>query len=260
MSDQFESDPEFKDFLSKSRPTPGFRFIKILVFLGVFLPLFALSGTAMHSARKAARRAQCVNNLKQIALALDNYEQEYNALPPSYTADADGRPLHSWRTLILPYLEHDALYKSIDLAKPWNDPVNAEALATSLSVYRCSQLHRPASGGPPWNTTTYRAIVAPDGGFDPTLPRRLADVADGAKSTVMVIEVDEEDAVPWMAPVDANEGLVMSLEASANQPHPGGRNACFLDGGVRFLKTTTPDTMLHTLRLIIEGMTPPEDW
>ena len=45
----------------------------------------------------------CVNNLKQIALALHNYEEVYKVLPPAYTVDAQGRPLHSWRTLILPY-------------------------------------------------------------------------------------------------------------------------------------------------------------
>ena len=83
------------------------------------------------------------------------------ALPPAYTVDAKGRPLHSWRTLILPYLEQEPLYQTIDLSKPWNDPANAKALETSLPVFRC-----PEAVGPQ-NTTTYLAIVAPNGCFIP---------------------------------------------------------------------------------------------
>ena len=83
--------------------------IKVIKVLGVIVILIALSTfpAAYRTPREAVRCAQCVDNLKQIALALNNYEQEYNALPPAYTVDADGRPLHSWRTLILPYLEEE---------------------------------------------------------------------------------------------------------------------------------------------------------
>ena len=103
--------------------------------LGIIALLIALLLPAIRSAGPAARRAQCVNNLKQIALALHNYEQAHKALPPAYTVDAKGRPLHSWRTLILPYLEQEPLYQTIDLSKPWNDPANAKALETAASRF-----------------------------------------------------------------------------------------------------------------------------
>ena len=70
-----------------------------------------------------------------------NYEQAYNALPPAYTVDANGRPLHSWRTLILPYLEQESLYQTIDLSKPWNDPANARAVETAFPSF--DALRRP---------------------------------------------------------------------------------------------------------------------
>ena len=68
----------------------------------------------------------------------------YKALPPAYTVDADGRPLHSWRTLILPYLEQEPLYQTIDLSKPWNDPANAKARRNRSSRFSLPRVGRAA--------------------------------------------------------------------------------------------------------------------
>jgi type II secretory pathway pseudopilin PulG len=234
MSAQFEHDPEFNDNILKPRSPRRFRLVRAVGVLGIVLLLIALLLPAIRpSSGPAARRAQCVNNLKQIALALHNYEQMHNALPPAYIVDAGGRPLHSWRTLILPYLEQAPLYRTIDLSKPWNDPVNAKALETILPVYRC-----PAAVGPE-NATTYLAIAGPNSCLIPGQPRRLAEITDAHESTLMVIEAGEENAVPWMAPVDADESLVLSLGPTTKLHHVGGMNACIVDGSVRFLKAST---------------------
>src|SRR5206468_2619679 len=92
----------------------------LLAVLGVLALLICLMLPAVRTARPAAYRNQCHNNLKQIALALRNYEELYHALPPAYTTDSNGNALHSWRTLILPFLGERQLYESIDLAKPWD--------------------------------------------------------------------------------------------------------------------------------------------
>lgn len=248
MSREFKRPPEFTDAVTTPRRTRGFTVVEILVVLGVVVLLIALLLPATRSAREPARRAQCVNNLKQIALALHNYEQEYKALPPAYTVDAEGRPLHSWRTLILPYLEQTRLYRSIDLTKPWNDPANAKALATSLPSYHC-----PSSPGEP-NTTTYLAIVAPGGCFDPTQPRSLEDITDEASSTLMVIEAGEEYAVPWMAPENADEAVVlMNFRPTTKLHHSGGSNAGLVDGSVRFLKASISAKTLRALMSIAGG-------
>ena len=71
----------------------------------------------------------CKNNLKQIALALHNYHQANGCFPPAYIADKNGRPMHSWRVLILPYLELDHLYKQYNFNEPWDGPNNKKLLA-----------------------------------------------------------------------------------------------------------------------------------
>src|SRR6185369_10304139 len=120
-----------------------------------------------------SRRMQCSNNLRQIALALQNYESTYHALPPAYTVDAEGKPLHSWRTLLLPYLDQAPLYNTIDLSKPWDDPVNTKASNMPMPVYNC-----PSDVGPQTHTV-YLASVGSTGCFCPTEPRRLSEITDG---------------------------------------------------------------------------------
>ncbi len=79
----------------------GLTLVEFLVVFGIIIVLVALLLPGVRrGVPKAARRTQCKNNLKQISLALHNYHDEYQAFPPAYTMDADGQPLHSWRTLI----------------------------------------------------------------------------------------------------------------------------------------------------------------
>ena len=244
MSADFENDPDFSDAIPKPRRVRRFTLVNLIVVLGIIVLLIALLLPAVRTAGPAARRVQCQSNLKNIALAVLSYEQAHKALPPAYTVDANGRPLHSWRTLILPYLEQESLYQSIDLSKPWNDPANAKALETSISIFRC-----PEAVGPR-NTTTYLAIASPNGCLNLNEPRRLAEITDAHASTLMVIEAGEENAVSWMAPVDADESLVMSLGPATKLHHAGGMNASFVDGAVRFLTASVPGTLRRALMSI----------
>jgi prepilin-type N-terminal cleavage/methylation domain-containing protein/prepilin-type processing-associated H-X9-DG protein len=234
MLTHFETDAEFDGATPRSSRRRGFTLIEAMVVIAVIALLIALILPATRSARPAAMRAQCTNNLKQIALALYNYEQEHKVLPPAYTVDANGRPLHSWRTVILPYLEQGALYRTIDLSKPWNDPANARAREAMPPVFRC-----PSAAGSP-NSTSYVAITGPDGYLDHVKFRRLAEITDGNSNTLAVIEADDEHAVPWMAPADADGLLLLGLGSTAAFHHPGGFNAAFADGSVRFLKASVP--------------------
>ena len=183
----------------------------------------------------------CQNNLRQIAIALHNYHDEFGCLPPAYTVDADGKPLHSWRTLILPFNEQKALYDKIDLSKPWDDPANKAAYETNVPMYQCPSARAPQGD------TTYLAVACPGGCFLPTAPRKLDDITDGADHTLMVIEVPVDRAVHWMSPHDADEKLVLSAAASSKTSHPGGTQAVRADTSVFFLPAETKPETLRAL-------------
>src|SRR5262249_38134338 len=124
----------------------------ILVCAGV--PL-ALGVAAILQARDAARRIQCGNNLKQIGLALLNYESTYGTFPPAYIADESGKPMHSWRVLILPQLGEGALYEQYRFDEPWDGPSNRRLLSEMPAIYAC----RSHAGRNPGTNTAYAAAL-----------------------------------------------------------------------------------------------------
>src|ERR1700685_613212 len=204
----------------------GLSLVEVIISLVIVVVIAALLLPNIRTAGPAARRTQCKNNLKQIVLALHNYHDEYHALPPAYTVDARGKRLHSWRALILPYLGQKELYKQIDFSKAWDDPANTKAFAANLPEYRC-----PATQCPP-DHTTYLAVVTPNSCLRPAASSRLAEI-NSPSQTVVVIEVDSEHAVHWMAPSDANEELVLGLNSKSALPHSEGLLMAFADGSVQ---------------------------
>lgn len=224
-----------------SQRAVGFTLVELFVVIAIIGMLVAMLLPNVRSAREPARRAQCMNNLKQIGLALHNYHDEYGCLPPAYTVDAEGKPLHSWRTLILPFLEHKPLYESIDLNRPWDDPANQAAFETRVSPYVC-----PSSDGRARHTR-YLAVVGPTSCLQADRGRRLDEITDDRSLTLMVIEVADEHAVHWMSPVDASEDLLASLAAAKRQPHPHGAQGLFADMAVRILRGDTKPEALRAL-------------
>lgn len=241
------ADSDFESDRPKPSPRRGFRLIELFLCLAVLGLLFALLVPATRSSRGAAQRAACSNNLRQIALALQNYEGAYGALPPAHTSDASGRPLHSWRTLILPFLGEESLYRRIDLAKPWNDEANAAAADAMPSVFRC-----PGANGPS-NTTTYLAIVGPSACFLPSQPRRQEEITNDPGATLMLIEAGSTAAVPWMAPSDADESLVLGLNATSAFNHGGGTHGVFVNGSVRFIRADESSDARRRMLTIVAG-------
>src|SRR4051812_11083639 len=64
----------------------------------------------------------CDGQMRQIALAMRSYQADYGCLPPAYIADAQGKPMHSWRVLLLPYLDQAGLYDAYNFGEPWDGP------------------------------------------------------------------------------------------------------------------------------------------
>jgi prepilin-type processing-associated H-X9-DG protein len=190
---------------------------KIALGLLVLLVVVALLLPARRGARSGAYRMSCRNQLKQIGLALEQYHKEHGTYPPAYTVDANGRPLHSWRTLLLPYLEEEMLYKTIDLTKPWDDPVNERAMKTVVNAYECPSHSFDSEKC----QTTYLAIISPQSILRGGKSATKQAITDGLDKTVIVIEVPEDKAVPWMSPQDADETTFVDfMRADHLPPNP----------------------------------------
>jgi prepilin-type N-terminal cleavage/methylation domain-containing protein/prepilin-type processing-associated H-X9-DG protein len=120
----------------------GFTLIELLVAIAIIAVLIALLLPAVQSAREAARRSQCTNNLKQIGLAVHNYHDVMGAFPPGYLSrpgsDGDNTgPGWGWAAMILPQLEQTALFNAINFSLPIEAPDNQTARLTHVATFVC---------------------------------------------------------------------------------------------------------------------------
>lgn len=170
----------------------------------VCLPLTWVT-RAYTDAREAARSCQCVGNLKQIGLGLLNYKSTYGCFPPAYVADATGKPLYSWRVLLMAELDRTdgwlghRLVGGFRFDEPWDSPNNSKLHhLRPAAVLNCPS--HPSGAG---STDTHFVAVVGPGTLFPSdgTSRRLADVVDGPEDTLAVVEVVDA-GIHWMEPKD----------------------------------------------------------
>lgn len=223
--------------------------VRWLVILGILAVVASFLLPVTRQAGTAARRTQCRNNLKQIMLAMYNYSDVYGGFPPAYTVDEQGQPLHSWRTLLLPYIDQVALYDSIDLSKPWDDPVNVVFASEIPPVYQCPSAVI-ADGH-----TTYVAMVGKDLFLDPIDSRMISEINDGTTNTLAVIDVQVADSVLWMAPDDTDGLSLFTLSAETEVSHSGVMMTARADGSVQSMSTESLVSDRRALTTISGGET-----
>jgi prepilin-type N-terminal cleavage/methylation domain-containing protein/prepilin-type processing-associated H-X9-DG protein len=134
----------------RKRSSPGFTLVELLVVIAIIGVLVALLLPAVQTAREAARRMQCQNNLKQMGLAFQNHESAKGGFPPRRFSSPE-HGYTGWGLFILPYMEQKAIYDKYDFRYDFYDPVNKELTETILKVYTCpSAPHIPktVSSGP----------------------------------------------------------------------------------------------------------------
>lgn len=177
-----------------------------------------------------ADRTKCINNLKQIGLALHNYHDVYGKFPAVANFDKQQKPFLSWRVHLLPYLEQEQLYKQFHLDEPWDSEHNKKLIPAMPMVYGC-----PGSNAG-LGLTTYLAPVSKQTMFTGDNKQiRIPEVLDGLSNTIFVVDADDKHAVTWTKPED--------LKYDANQPWNGlvGHHgdmcvALFVDGSVHTLR------------------------
>lgn len=182
--------------------------------------LTAMLLPAIQASRVAAgraQRAQSANNLKQLGLALHNFESAYKTFPATAGLDDEGEPMISWRVAVLPFLGEQELFNEFNLEEPWDSEHNLALLERMPEAYR-----HPKRETKPGHTV-YQALVGEETLLRLKGPTRLRDVADGLSNTAMVVETQAERAVPWTAPQD--------YEVNMDDPSAG----LFVDGFCAFL-------------------------
>ncbi len=190
----------------------------------------AFLGQATLGAMKRTELNVVKNHLKQLALALHNYHDVNQHFPPAAIRDAQGRPLLSWRVMLLPYLEEGKLYKQFHLDEPWDSEHNKPLIAKMPDVFTPRSIRLRAEG-----KTTLLVPVGKQTIFGPKDGVPIRDITDGTSTTILIVDADEGQAVVWTRPDDLNVDGIDARQALFGTRKDG--VSCDGRRLVRFLRT-----------------------
>ncbi|MFT5301047.1 MAG: prepilin-type N-terminal cleavage/methylation domain-containing protein [Mariniblastus sp.] len=202
---------------SSHRLRSGFTLVELLVVIAIIGILIGILLPAVQQVRESARRTACLNNLQQQTLAMLNYESTHQHFPAGFNFPG----MSMWSATILPMLDQNPLYDSLDLNGPWSalkgaSEANLAALSSELAVFRCPSSGVPnsqydpyigadrtpccylacasgtndrESGAEPWvGMHAYKDFPASDGIFFLGSKTRMSDIRDGLSTTVLLGE------------------------------------------------------------------------
>lgn len=196
----------------------------------------ALLLPAIQSARSAARGAASSNNLRQIAIALHNYEDTYKQLPPAVVKDSNGKPLYSGYVLLLPFLEQQPIFDQWKSDEPWDSPNNLPLSQQVLPLFRNPAIPQTMPG-----QCDYPLVGGPGSILDPDArSRRFSDVSDGLSNSIFVIEGMPSGS--WAQPNPWTTGMPFYKWGSGRGPSVG-----MGDGSVQRLDANVPSETLRAL-------------
>ena len=205
------------------------------------------------TAHTPSYRSWCANNLQQITRALQQYQLLHGEFPPAYVADANGKPMHSWRVFLLPYLERQDLFQAYRWDEPWDGPNNIKLHKVRIGIFNC-----PRDGKQRGTTlTSYLALVGPQTVFPHIGTRSLADITDGPDKTILLVEV-HGFGIHWLEPRDISPAQYEALVRKASlknftRNHPGYGIVSYADGNVSMIPDTISPTDLQALMTIAGG-------
>jgi prepilin-type processing-associated H-X9-DG protein len=199
--------------------------------------------SAVRKARDAACTSECHGQLYFLAYALRNYHDTYETFPPAAVMGPDGRPWHSWRTLLLPFIEQRELYADYSFDEPWNGPSNRALSPTALRAFHCD-----ADTGPTTNTS-YVAITGPGTMWPDGQTLSLSEIPNGGKDTIMLVEINGS-GIHWMEPRDLRiDKMTLEINGapgnSISSKHLNGAVVAYADGHIELLG---PETTAASIR------------
>lgn len=229
----------------------------------VFVWLYLLAFMVLCGARFPCGHPHmgCQSNMQNLALALLSYQAVHRAFPPAYTVDESGKPLHSWRVLILPHIEEERLYKEIRLDEPWDSEHNRQFHSRMPPCYRCYGRNYDHKF---WRASKfleecfpklfrddqdchYSVVIGEQTVFPGSKGIREGQITDGPSNTILVAE--RMFPVCWIDPTheitfaDACQGVNASVYGIGGA-HNNGCHAAFADGRIRHLpETIDPETL-----------------
>jgi prepilin-type N-terminal cleavage/methylation domain-containing protein len=267
-----------------SAPRGGFTLIELLVVIAIIGVLVALTMPAVQSAREAARRTQCENNLKQHGLALNNYITLGDAFPIGYIAwrnpPGGAAPGWAWSAAILPQLEQVPIYNALNINLPIDLAANVTVRMSSLAMYVCPSDRNTGAFSVPSQvidgpvgaqTTSYAAnggtsgATQPNGMFLMNKSVRPKQIKDGMSNTFAAGERGSfvvQNA--WAGALGDGRGgaevLAMVSNSGPNStsphptsfcgPHPGVTQFLMVDGSVHPIKATIAPSVYQALATI----------
>lgn len=193
----------------------------IALTIGALVPSVSIPRAVWH-------RAGCLNGIRQLSFALVNYcYGPQGRLPPAVLVDGQGKPLHSWRTLMLPYVEQQALFQQIDLTKPWNDPANSQAARTVVREINCIARFN----GLPKNS--YFAVTG-EKTLWPKEGKLLHKIRDRPSETILLLE-SWQKRHSWAEPSDLTFDEAVEMLTTP----PGSESGHVIDAGYFYKPSTS---------------------
>ncbi|MCO6047179.1 DUF1559 domain-containing protein [Aeoliella sp. ICT_H6.2] len=200
------------------------------------------------SAREAARRSSCMGHLKQLSLALLNYNDAQGTLPPAVASLGTSGDTQSWRVLVMPYLESNHIFNAYNFNEPWNGPTNRKFTAGWL--FEC-----PTHGIE--GATSYLAVVGPQCVWSDGPPRKVADITDDRSQTITLIDVGRSD-IDWKEPRDLTFDEAVELLTAPVDPQTF--TGHYSEPSMwrkrsYFYNVAMVDTSIHSLRVPLDRST-----